>query len=76
MWVDHQGGWVAVMENGYVGVTNEKGEFSIAGVPPGKYKLACWHEPLTPEGAPMLVEKDITVEAGKDAAADFSLSAK
>ena len=70
------GGWVAVMDNGYVGLTDEKGGFSIAGLPPGKYKLACWHEPLSAEGSPILMEKDLTVEAGKDASMDFSLSAK
>ncbi len=70
------GGWIAVMENGYAARTDDKGAFTIQGVPPGKYTLACWHEPLGPEGKPFLLEQSVVVEAGKPASADFTLSAK
>lgn len=68
------GGWIAVMENGYAARTDEKGEFSIAGIPPGKYTVALWHEPLTRDGSPILMEKkDVLIEAGKPADASFTL---
>lgn len=66
-------GWIAVMENGYAARTDATGAFRIAGVPPGKYTLALWHEPATDDGKPFMTEKEITVEAGKGASADFTL---
>lgn len=69
------GGWVAVMENGWCARTDEKGAFTIPGVPPGKYTVALWHEPLASDGAPFLQEMQVTVEAGKEASAEFKLAA-
>ncbi len=69
------GSWVAILENGYADGSDEKGAFQIAGMPPGKYTLALWHEPLTKDGAPILLEKEVTVEAGKAAEVSFTLSA-
>jgi len=37
-------GYIFVMEHPYIAITDEKGAFSIEGVPPGKYKLKFWHE--------------------------------
>lgn len=68
--------WIAVVENGYAARTDGKGGFRIEGVPPGKYTLALWHEPLTPDGRPFLLEKEVVVEAGKEAEAGFTLGAK
>lgn len=65
-------GWIAVMENGYAGVTDAKGAFRIEGIPPGKYMAACWQETLAKE--PMLQE--ITIEAGKQASVRFPLARK
>ncbi len=70
------GGWIAVMENGYAARTDAKGAFRIEGVPPGKYTLALWHEPLTPEGRPILMEKGILIEAGEVVDAPFFLKAE
>lgn len=36
--------WVFVMEHPYFSVTDEKGQFSIKGLPKGDYTLAVWHE--------------------------------
>jgi hypothetical protein len=66
--------WIAVMENGYAARTDGKGAFRIEGVPPGKYTLALWHEPLFPEGKPFLQEREIVVEEGKTVEAGFVLA--
>ncbi len=67
-------GWIAVVDNGYAAVTNEKGEYKIEGIPPGKYTVALWHEPLSKEGQAVMQEKgEVVVEAGKAADAGFTL---
>ena len=70
------GGWIAVMENGYAARTDGKGAFKIEGIPPGKYVLALWHEPVPPEGKPFLLQKEVVVEAGKTGEAGFTMGAK
>ncbi len=70
------GGWIAVMENGYAARSDEKGCFKLEGVPPGKYTVALWHEPLDKDGGAIVMEKaDVTVEAGKPSDLSFTLSA-
>ena len=39
-------GHVAVVDNPYYAVTDENGNFSIADLPPGNYKVKVWHEYL------------------------------
>src|SRR4029453_17016007 len=39
-------GWVAVMPNGFFGVTGGDGTTKIENVPPGKYTVEAWHETL------------------------------
>ena len=39
-------GWVVIAEHPFYAVTNEKGEFSLENVPPGKYTLRVWQESL------------------------------
>ena len=39
-------GWVVVAEHPFYAVTNEKGEFILDNVPPGKYILQVWQETL------------------------------
>ncbi len=43
-------GWMQayfnVMEHPYFATTNDKGEFSIAGLPAGEYTVEAWHEKL------------------------------
>ena len=65
-------GWIAVMENGYAVVSDEKGAFKIDEIPPGKYTAACWQETL----AQSPVTQEVTIEAGKSAAIRFPLSSK
>lgn len=39
-------GWVVVADHPFYAVTNERGEFVLDGVPPGKYILQVWQESL------------------------------
>ena len=38
--------YIVVTSSPYFAVTNEKGEFSIDGIPPGTYEMQVWHERL------------------------------
>ena len=38
------GAYVAIFDHPFFSVTNEKGEFSLKGLPPGNYTLEAWHE--------------------------------
>jgi len=38
--------WVVVAEHPFYSATDPAGEFSIANVPPGKYRMHMWHEAL------------------------------
>ncbi len=50
--------WAVVVENPYFAVTDERGNFRIAGLPPGRYQLKVWHEGLG--------EKTMTVNVSGD----------
>ena len=39
-------GFVMVIDHDFVAITDAKGSFSIAGVPPGKQEISLWHEML------------------------------
>jgi plastocyanin len=58
---------VLVLENPYFAATNDKGGYSIAGVPPGAYKLKAWHERM-----PCQVREIIVPDSG-EVKADFTL---
>jgi plastocyanin len=51
--------FVVVVDTPYFAVTDAKGAFVVRGVPPGKYKLAVWHEKS--DG----LEREVEVVAGK-----------
>ena len=60
-------GVLVVAEHRWYTVTDDSGSYSLAGVPPGKYKLFVWHEVLEKadkQGQP------ITVESGKNGVAN------
>ena len=38
------GAYVGVMTNPFFAVTDEKGNYSIKGLPAGEYELEAWHE--------------------------------
>jgi plastocyanin len=49
--------WVHVFEHPYFAVTGDDGKFRIDAVPPGKYRVAFWHERLGK------IEKEVEVRA-------------
>lgn len=61
---------VLVLDNPLFAVTDAKGNYRIAAVPPGTYKLRAWHERL-----PASV-KEITVPESGEVSADFVLGVK
>lgn len=61
--------WLWVSPHPYIAVTGPDGAFKIAGVPPGKYRLEVWHETLGK------ATREVTVAAGAESRADFSLPA-
>lgn len=60
-------GFAVTFENPYFAITDKDGNYTIEGVPPGKYVVKTWHEKLKD------VVQDVTVEAGKAATANFDL---
>lgn len=62
-------GWmnsvVGVFENSFFAVTDEKGQFTIKGVPAGEHTVAVWHEKLG--------EKEAKVTVSDKGTVDFSL---
>jgi plastocyanin len=38
--------YVLVLENSYFATPDDRGNFQISGIPPGRYKLRAWHESL------------------------------
>ena len=61
---------VMVMSNPYFAVTDDKGHYTITGVPPGKYKLKAWHERLPAD------VQEITVPESGEVKTDFTLTIK
>lgn len=61
--------YICVLDNPYFDVSNDKGEFTIKGLPDGNYTLTAWQEILGTQ------EKKITVKDGK-ATEDITFSFK
>jgi plastocyanin len=61
---------VMVLENPYFATTDENGNYKIANVPPGTYKLKAWHDRLPPD------EREIVVPTNGEVKADFTLGIK
>lgn len=62
-------GYVAVFDHPYFAVTNERGEFTIDGLPPGTYTVKMWHERLA-----MPVAQRVVVQPSGTARLDASLA--
>jgi hypothetical protein len=63
-------GYVHVFDHPFFSITDDKGAFSIANVPPGTYTLKAWHE----EAGVRIQE--ITVLEDGDVRVDFQFSNK
>ena len=61
--------WVAT-DTPYFAVTDDKGNYSIAGVPPGDYQVEVWQEKLGTE------DQKVDVKDGATATSNFSLKPK
>lgn len=57
-------GYIAVFDHPYFAVTDAEGAFSIPDLPPGKYKLAFWHEKFGQQ------IKNVEITAGGTATVD------
>jgi hypothetical protein len=55
-------GYVVVVENPYFAKTGPAGTFRISGVPPGRYRLRCWHEQLPARERQIEVSEDDIVK--------------
>lgn len=51
-------GFAVTFENPYFAITDKDGNYTIEGVPPGKYTVKTWHEKLKE------LSQEVTVEAG------------
>ena len=62
--------FVFAMDHPYFAVTDEKGQYKIAGLPAGDYTVAAWHEEFGEQ------EAKITVGASGSTDVGFSFQAK
>jgi uncharacterized membrane protein/plastocyanin len=62
------GARIGVFDHPWFAVTDAKGAFSLAGVPPGRYTLTAWHETLGERTA------EVTVPPGGRAEASFGFA--
>ena len=79
----HMSAWLIVHDSPYVAVTDERGAFRIADVPPGTYRVTMWHEGFRARGVdadgrpryddPRTVGRDVTITPGADATIEFEL---
>jgi hypothetical protein len=63
-------GWWVATDTPYFAVTDDKGNYSIAGVPPGDYTVQVWQEKLGTE------DQKASVKDGATATTNFSLKPK
>lgn len=62
-------GYFVVLNTSHYAVTGPNGDFSLAGLPPGKYTVTAWHERFGSQS------QEVTVTEGKAATADFVFKA-
>ncbi len=55
--------WLIVTDSPYTAVTDADGKFSIAGLPPGEWKVTLWHEKLGKTSSTVKVGADGKVDA-------------
>jgi hypothetical protein len=65
--------YVHVFDHPFYAVTDAQGRFTIKDVPPGKYTLEYWHEPIA-DKPPLVRTTSVEVTDGKAATADAALA--
>jgi len=62
--------WIIAAEHAYYTITNEKGEYSLDGIPPGKYTLKFWQESLGEKSSEVTIgeEKNVQLDYAFEAA--------
>ncbi len=63
-------GWAVVIGHPYYAVTDERGQFKIENVPPGKHRVEVWHETLGK------MTREVDVKAGAETKVAFELAKK
>jgi len=63
-------GWIVATDHPFVGVTDDKGNFAIKDIPPGKYTVEIWHETLGKQA------KEVSIKAKEDAKLTLQLAKK
>jgi plastocyanin len=79
----HMRAWLVVHDNPYHAVTGDSGQFRIADVPPGRYRLTAWHEGWQVTGrdkdgrpiydAPRILTQEVMVPPKGEVTAEFEL---
>src|SRR5438445_10029621 len=79
----HMFAWLIVHDSPYVAVTDDRGAFRIADVPPGTYKVTMWHEGFRPRGVdkdgrplydePRTITRHVTIAPKGAATVEFEL---
>ena len=79
----HMFAWLIVHDSPYVAVTDDRGAFRIADVPPGTYKVTMWHEGFRPKGVdkdgrplydePRTITRHVTIAPKGAATVEFEL---
>ncbi len=62
--------WAIAVENPYHALTDERGQFAMADVPPGDYDLRVWHP-----GVKRVVKRHVTIEPSRTLTVDVRLPA-
>jgi hypothetical protein len=63
-------GWIVVTDQPFVAVTDDKGNFAIKDIPPGKYTVEIWHETLGKQ------VKEVTIKAKEDSKLTLEMAKK
>lgn len=79
----HMSAWLIVHDSPYVAVTDERGAYSIDGIPPGTYRVTLWHEGYRARGPdrdgrpvygdPRIVTRAVTIAPNGTTRLDFEL---